>query len=127
MRCLNYEEMDCRTGPVLADLNSKVLQHKISMILISNFRGSHDLLKGQKCIAVDSKNIFVFVFHQLTMKNEMVILIKNISWCFHQEKLKCSDCKIWNPNECRSECLKYNGKLDQDTCQCCFCSMIAFS
>ena len=79
MRCLNYEEMDCRTGPVLTDLNSKVLQHKIYMILINNFRVSHDLLKGRKCIAVDSKNIFVFVFDQPTMKNEMVILIKNIS------------------------------------------------
>ena len=62
MRCLNYEEMDCRTGPVSSDLDSKLLQHKIYMILINNFRGSHHLLKGQKCLAVDSKNIFVFVF-----------------------------------------------------------------
>ena len=73
MRCLNYEKMDCRTGPVLTDLNSKVLQHKIYMILINNFRGSHDLLKGQKCIAVDSKNICVFVFDQLTMKSVVIV------------------------------------------------------
>ena len=71
MRFLDYEEMPCRVRPDLTDLNSKVLLHKLYMILISKFRESCDLFKGQKCIAVDSKNICICVFDQLTMKNEM--------------------------------------------------------
>ena len=97
------------------------------MTLTSKFRKSCDLFKGQKCIAVDSKNICICVFDQLTMKNEMMTLVRDVSLRFHPEKLKCSDGKIWNPNECRSECTKCNGKLDQDTCQYQFSSMTAFS
>ena len=68
MRFLDYEEMPCRVRPDLTDLNSKVLLHKLYMILISKFRESCDLFKG---IAVDSKNICICAFDQLTMKNEM--------------------------------------------------------
>ena len=68
----------------------------------------------KKYIVVDFKNISVFVFDMLTMENGMMSFYEDVSCHFLHEKLECSG-RIWNPDKCKCECRKCNGKLDEDT------------